>query len=124
MQSDDEGMELAVTQEGIKEIFSDTFIIRFPIRTGEAWAAGQPRGGHGHRTLRVLSVNEPCSAGNLKIQDCMTIEDEDPSPTGLKIVTTYARDLGPVRYMYYRKTSGEVRLIQSVTLTSHKFSGQ
>ncbi len=124
MQSDDEGIELAVSGEGIKEISINTFIIKFPIRANETWTAGQPKDGHRSRTFRVLSASKPCSAGNLKIPDCTTIEDDDASASGLRIVTTYGRDLGPVLYLYYRKTHGKQLLVQTVTLTSYKFTGR
>ena len=123
MQSDDEAMELAVSPEGIKEISSNTFIIKFPIKAGERWSAGQLEGGNKSRTFRVLSANGPCSVDSLKISNCITIEDEDASATGLRTVTTYGRDLGPVLYMYYRKTAGKELLVQTLTLTSHKFTG-
>lgn len=120
MQSDDEAMELAVTRKGIKEISSNTLIIKFPVRAGKCWAAGQS---NKSRRFRVLSANKPCSVSQLKIRDCITIGDEDASATGSKTVTTYGLDLGPVLYAYYQKAVGKEHLVQTVTLTSHKFAG-
>lgn len=122
MQADDEPMELAVTREGIKEISSNTLIIKFPTKTGQTWSAGGG-GGNQSRTLRVLSSKQSCSVNGLKIPDCLTIEDEDSSATGLRTVTTYGRDIGPVRYVYYRKKEGTEPLVQTVTLISHKVTG-
>lgn len=123
MQSDDEAMELAVTPEGIREISSNVFIIKFPIKTGQTWSAGEGESGNKSRTFRVLTANKPCSVEGLNISDCVSIEDEDATATGLKTVTTYGRDIGPVQYVYYRKKAGNELLLQSVTLTSHKFRG-
>lgn len=120
MQSDDETMELAVTRKGIKEISSNTLIIKFPVRAGKCWAAGQS---NKFRRFRVLSVNKPCSVSQLKIRDCITIGDEDASATGSKTVMTYGLDLGPVLHAYYQKAARKEHLVQTVTLTSHKFAG-
>jgi hypothetical protein len=62
----------------------------------------------------VLSAKQACSVDGRKISDCLTIEDEDPSATGLKTVTTYGRDIGPVLYLYYRKKAGRELLVQTV----------
>jgi hypothetical protein len=121
-QSDDEAMELAVTPEGIREISSNVLLLKFPIKTGETWS-GEGESGNKSRTFRVLTANKPCSVGGLNISDCVTIEDEDATATGLKTVTTYGRDIGPVQYVYYRKKAGKELLLQCVTLTSHKFRG-
>ena len=122
MQSDDEAMDLAVTQDGMKEVSSNTFIIKFPIKTGERWSAGRAEVGHQPRVFRVLSVKAPCSVGSMKISDCVTIEDA--SANGLKIVTTYGRDVGPVLYRYYQSTAGNEVLIQTVILVSHNLKGE
>jgi hypothetical protein len=122
MQSDDEAMELAVTPDGIKEISSGTLILKFPVRAGDTWAVGQQKNGASMRTFRVLSADQPCSVDSLNVPDCVVIEDE-VSAAGLKTVTTYAPDVGPVLYRYYQKQAGKESLVQTVTLTSHKFAG-
>jgi hypothetical protein len=122
MQSDDEAMQLAVTPQGILETTENTIVLRFPIAAGDKW--GQtPTGARYSKSYFVRSAKQPCEAENFKMESCVVVEENDPG-THLKTVTTYGRDIGPVRYDYYETRAGKEVLIQTVSLTAHRFAAR
>jgi hypothetical protein len=96
--TDDEGMQLQFTPEGLRESSDGFFVLRFPIIKGKTWS------GSGHdqnRVFVVLSEGERCAVGKFKFQSCSVVRDDDPE-TKLRTVTTYAFGVGPVQYEYYK----------------------
>jgi len=96
--SDDEGMNLQFTSEGLHESNYDFFVLRFPITKGNTWSVSR----HDQkRVFLVLSEGERCAVGKFKFQSCAVVRDDDPE-VKLRIVTTYALGVGPVQYEYYK----------------------
>jgi hypothetical protein len=120
MQSDDEAMELRVSAVGIEEMASRVLILRSQLAKGDTWISGGAPWSSARKS-RVLSVHEPCRVGSISSRDCVRLED-DEEKLHLRIVTTYARGIGPVRYEYFRGSPpGEVP-VQIVELTSYHLS--
>jgi hypothetical protein len=118
MQSDDEAMQLSITPLGIVETTDETLVLRFPITVGDSWTQTPPGSAHS-RSFYVRSANQPCEVDRSKIPACVVVEEKN-SGTGLRTVTTYGRDIGPVRYDYYNRQSGKETLVQSVSLVSRE----
>jgi hypothetical protein len=76
LDSDDSGMNLKFTSEGLRELSSDFFVLRFPMTTGKTWSVGS----NGQsRVFVVLGEGEPCSVGKLKFKECAIVREDDPS---------------------------------------------
>jgi hypothetical protein len=118
MDVDDEAMLLAITPQGIVETTDETYLLRFPITAGDTWTQ-TPRGSNRSLSFLVRSANQPCQVNGHRVSACVVVEQDD-SATGLKTVTTYGRDIGPVHYDYYKQQAGKDNLIQSVSLVAHK----
>jgi hypothetical protein len=114
MQADDEAMRLRVTEAGIEEIDSKVYLLKFPLAAGTTWST-KSSDGNVRRSFRVLSIGSPCGAATKQFQQCAVVEDDDPQ-TGLRTVTTYARNAGSVKFEYFRKTGGVERCVQTLEL--------
>jgi hypothetical protein len=112
--SDDGAMSLRMSAQGLEDS-SSVIIPKTPIFAGKRWQTAES--GH-HRTFRVLSVGHPCQAGQITSDDCLSIEDEDDA-LRFRTVTTYAKGIGPVRYVYYLKNGPSKQPIQTVELLSY-----
>jgi len=96
--SDDSGMNLQYSQEGLRELVDDFFVLKFPLNKGNSWKVD--RDGQ-DRQFVVASEGEQCEVGKLKFTSCAVVRDDDRKAK-LRIVTTYAYSVGPVRYEYYK----------------------
>jgi hypothetical protein len=112
--SDDEAMMLYMSPRGLEETSFGVLIPKSPIIVGEKWTSAKPT----RRIFRVLSVSQPCHAGSIASEDCLTVEDEDDA-VNFRTITTYAKGIGPIRYEYFRKSTKAVRPIQTVELLSY-----
>jgi hypothetical protein len=71
------------------------------------------------RGSAVVSVGQPCKVGKLTFSDCVVIEDSDEE-LELKTVTTYARNVGPVAYEYFKRPGSTVdKFFELLELLSH-----
>ena len=100
-ESDDDGMQLQFTREGLKELGNDFYILRFPLLKGSSWGVDRHQ-----RVFTVVSEGEPCAVGKYKFSECAVIQDDDREAR-LRTVTTYAFGAGPVRYEYFRLKGGQ-----------------
>lgn len=114
--SDDVGMQLQVTNEGLRETSSDFFLLRFPLQKGNTWTV--PR--H-NRVFTVLVEGERCAVGNLRFDACTMIQDDDQEAK-LRTITTYALGVGPVRYEYYKSNGEQFGTHASQTLSLVSYS--
>ena len=114
--SDDEAMMLWISSSGLEETTSGVLIPKSPIVAGERWTTA--KSSHHHK-FHVLSVDQPCHEGSISSENCLTVEDEDDA-LRFRIITTYAKGIGPIRYEYYSKKAPEVRPIQTVELISYQ----
>jgi len=95
-EADDEGMQLQVTPDGLLELSANFYLFQFPMRKGGSW---KPKGHE--RQFSLLSEGDPCTVGKFTFQMCAVVQDDDKE-ANLRTVTTYAYDVGPVRYEYYK----------------------
>jgi hypothetical protein len=98
--SDDEAMVLLTSAEGIEELSSHVFVLKSSLSSGEKWAS-EKTSDSPPRFFEILAVHQPCRAGPISSDDCVTVEDKDET-IHLRTVTTYARGIGPIRYTYFR----------------------
>jgi hypothetical protein len=112
--SDDTGMQLQFSREGIRELSGDFFVLKFPLQKGNKWSVS----GH-DRVFVVVSEGEPCLGGNRKFDVCAVVQDDDHKAK-LRIITTYAYGVGPVSYEYYKMvgTEFEPKATQTLNLIS------
>lgn len=122
---------LLLTEDGLKDVGSDPvvdteYILRFPIRKGDEWklpSSQIPGAQQPSVRWRVLSVNESCTSGRHKFTDCVVVErvNED---VNIKMVTSYARFVGPVKYLYFKHPphSPDDAPFATVTLLSYSLS--
>jgi len=113
--SDDDGMQLQFTDEGLKELANDFYLLRFPLLKGSTWSAD-----HRNRVFTVLSEGEPCTVGKREFRECAVIQDDDHEAK-LRTTTTYAFGAGPVRYEYRRLEDGkaESQATQKMEMVSY-----
>ena len=98
-EADDEGMQLQITPDGLLELSANFYVLRFPIKKGENWKPKEH-----DRQFSVLSEGDPCTVGKFAFHRCAVVQDDDKE-ANLRTVTTYAYDVGPVRYEYYKRGS-------------------
>jgi len=93
--SDDSGMNLQFSSEGLREVTDDFFVLRFPLKKGNTWSTGRGR------EFIVVSEGEQCVLAKLNFPRC-AIDRDDDKTARLRTVTTYAYGVGPVRYEYFK----------------------
>jgi hypothetical protein len=121
MQADDEAMQLTVSELGLEDVSSRTLVLKSTLSSGEHWlGAANSRTRQSRQSFKVTSVGRLCSAGSIRFQDCVVVEELDPG-TQMRTVTTYARGVGPVEYRYFRlRPNASEEPLQTVTLDSYK----
>jgi len=114
-ESDDDGMQLQFTHEGLKELGNDFYVLRFPLTKGSTWSVE-----HHERVFTVLREGEPCAVGKFNFSECLVIQDEDREAR-LRTITTYAFGTGPVRYEYCRLdgAQAESQATQTMEIVSY-----
>ena len=78
------------------------------------------------RRFHALSVGLSCRVGRIASADCITVEDRDER-IHLRTVTTYARGIGPIRYVnfqYSEDRGSKTKSAQTVELVSYHVSAQ
>jgi len=97
VEADDEGMQLQATPDGLLELTSNFYILRFPVKKGDSWKVN----GQHDRILSVISEGKSCAVGELTFSRCAVVRDDDREAK-LRTITTYAFGVGPVRYEYHK----------------------
>jgi hypothetical protein len=79
------------------------FLLKYPVHTGNRWSSkSQGYGVEGKlNEFEVVFAGKTCSVGNRSFDDCATIREIDES-IKLFSLTTYARGVGPVKYVYFK----------------------
>lgn len=101
---DDGYMELSPGIRGVEDVRQGIFLLKFPITAGEQWSHQRQSVRKNHKVshiFKVQSAGKPCAAGKFTFSDCVVVEDSDEE-LDLKTVTTYARDVGPISYKYWK----------------------
>jgi len=106
----DEPLSLSRVEAGIVEEGTERFLLKNPLLTGGRWTAKSlslKKPGAVH-TFDMVSVGKACSVGSHSFDDCAIVRETDEA-NNLASVTTYARGIGPVRYVYFKGLqSGEI----------------
>jgi hypothetical protein len=123
IQIDDDYLELSVGPGGVEEVRHGIFLLKFPVIVGQHWSKEYQsvlKNREVSRKFSVLSAGKPCSVGRFKFSDCVVVEDSDEE-LDLKTVTTYARNVGPVAYEYFRRAGAPTvdKFFESFALLSH-----
>jgi hypothetical protein len=123
IQEDDDYLELSLGPGGVEEVRQGIFHLKFPVIAGQQWSKEYQsvlKNREVSRKFSVMSVGQPCKVGKLAFSDCVVIEDSDEE-LELKTVTTYARNVGPVSYEYFKCPSGSTvdKFFESLELLSH-----
>jgi hypothetical protein len=105
---DDEGLSLAESLAGVAEAGTDRYLFRIPLRTGDRWnsKSGSLRAKGKMDSFEVITVGVPCSAGKHLFSDCVEIREIDEA-NNIASLTTYARGVGPVKYVYFKNLHSE-----------------
>ncbi|MGO9270160.1 MAG: hypothetical protein ACLQOO_07895 [Terriglobia bacterium] len=111
---DDDAMLLHESPDGIEETDDGVLILTSSVTTGERWTSGTAP----PRTFHVLSVGQPCGAGPVTSHDCVTVEEQDEA-IHLRIITTYAKGIGPIRYEYFLQNVPGASPVETVELLSY-----
>lgn len=121
MQADDEAMQLTLSELGLEDISSHTLILKGPLGAGQRWlATDKTQKNQSQASFRVTSIGQSCAAGSARFSDCAIVEEIDPG-THMRTITTYAKNVGPVEYRYFRiRLNGSSEPLQIVTLSSCK----
>jgi len=116
VEADDEGMQLQITTNGLLELSANFYVLQFPIKKGDNWKLKEHE-----RLFSVLSEGDPCTVGKFSFHKCAVVQDDDME-ANLRTVTTYAYDVGPVSYEYYKWVSGSFERQPSQTLKIVSYS--
>jgi hypothetical protein len=110
----DSPLVLSRLRDGIVEA-GDRFLLKYPIRIGNRWSSkSNMYGAEGELDVfEVVSAGRPCLVGTRSFDDCVTVRETDEGAS-LFLLTTYARGVGPVKYVYFEDV--HFRAIES-TLT-------
>lgn len=127
-EGDEEYWALLISELGLREVGdsgNEYYLIRSPLEEGKTWKEPLPSETNPYRVFKILSLGRPCRAGKFRFSDCMIVE-EDRGSGNLRIVRTYARHVGPVRFEYFGpvESSKGRGLIQVAELVSYKLSGR
>ena len=98
----DSPLEFSPQDGGIRES-GGTFVLKYPLVAGNRWR-GKSQGVAAEGKLdelEVVSSGKPCSVGSHSFRDCVIIRDTDEGSDVFSL-TTYARGVGPVKYVYFQ----------------------
>ena len=118
---EDDSQQLLVTEQGLKDVPTGYYLIPWPVKIGSEWHYEIEKGDPSKKfsvSFKVASAGTPCDVQEHHFSDCLIVEQRNEE-TDLRVVTTYARDVGPAKYVYYRLRGGrDGELLQSVELVS------
>lgn len=99
----DEPLSLAMVPDGVKEADTDRFLVKNAMQPGDRWVAASQslRAKLKGDSFEVASAGAACTVGGRSFVDCLVIKEVDEA-NNLGSVTTYARGIGPVKYVYFR----------------------
>jgi hypothetical protein len=105
---DDEPLSLSEVETGIVEAGTERFLLKYPLRTGERWSAKSQsfRAPGKSDAFEVTSAGKACSVGKHSFKDCTTVREIDEA-NNVASLTTYARGVGPVKYVYFKDLHSE-----------------
>ena len=105
----DEPLSLSELETGIAEAGTERFVLKNGLHTGDRWSVKS-------RSLRApgkldafeaLSVGKVCFDGRRSFEDCAIVREIDEA-NDVASLTTYARGVGPVKYVYFKGAHSDV----------------
>jgi len=104
----DDTLDLSVVHGGVLEWSSERFVLKNPLHTGDRWSdvTNDARGKGKLDAFEVVSAGNSCSVGDHSFDDCATVREDDDA-NNVTSVTTYARGVGPVKYVYFKALRSE-----------------
>jgi len=105
---DDEPLSLVEVPGGIAEADTDRFLLKIPLHAGDRWSSSS-RSLRARGTMdafQVISVGKPCLIREHSFDDCVVIREVDEA-NNVASLTTYARGVGPVKYVYFKGLHSE-----------------
>ena len=105
---DDEPLSLVEVDGCITEADTERILLKNPVHSGDRWITRSTsvRSTGKLDDFEVVSAGKACSAGELSFEDCATIREIDEA-NNVASVTTYARGVGPVKYVYLKALHSE-----------------
>jgi len=105
---DDEPLSLSQVETGIVEAGTERFLLKNPLRTGDRWSTKSRslRAPGKSDAFEVISAGKACSIGERSFDDCATVREIDEA-NNVASLTTYARGVGPVKYVYFKGLHSE-----------------
>lgn len=120
-EGDEVYLALEVSEKGIRDVDipledDSQYRLMFPIKQGNEWTGGVDPENEifKPRSLSILSVGKPCVAAGAEYPDCVIVE-EIRQRSNLRIVASYARNVGPVRFDYFRHPPATVDAVPETT---------
>lgn len=105
---DDEPLNLSEGKSGIFEAGSERFLLKYPLHSGDHWSSlsRSLRAPGKSDIFEVISAGKACSVGGHSFEDCVTVREIDEA-NHVASLTTYARGVGPVKYVYFKSLRSE-----------------
>jgi len=99
----DEPLSLSAVQDGVLEWGSERIILKKPLRAKDRWTvkSDTARGKGKLDAFEVVSAGEECTVGGESFEDCASVREDDEA-NNVTSLTTYARRVGPVKYVYFK----------------------
>jgi hypothetical protein len=100
---DDEPLSISEVPGGIVEADTERFLLKNPLHVGDRWGAKSHslRAAGKLDSSEVISAGKDCSVGGHSFNDCATVREVDEA-NNVTSLTTYARGVGPVKYVYFK----------------------
>ncbi len=115
---DDEPLSLSSVEAGIVEADTERFLLKNPLRPGDRWSTKSRslRAPNKVDAFEVISSGKSCSAGERSFDDCTIVREVDEA-NNVASLTTYARGVGPIRYVYFKSLHSE-QVLTTLTIKS------
>jgi hypothetical protein len=99
----DEPLGLSETKNGVAEAGTERVLLKYPLQAGDRWSGkSQSLKAKGKSfAFEVIEAGKPCGIGGQFFDDCAVVREVDGA-NDVTSLTTYARGVGPVKYVYFK----------------------
>jgi hypothetical protein len=99
----DESLSLSESEMGVVETGTSRILLKRPLRTGQRWrvASQSLRAPGKSDSFEVTSAAKACFVGGHSFNNCVIVREIDEANHVVSL-TTYARRVGPVKYVYFK----------------------
>jgi hypothetical protein len=104
----DEPLSLSDVEMGIVEAGTNRFLLKRPLRTGQRWSTTSQslRSPNTNDSFEVTSSGKICSVGARSFNNCVIVREIDEA-NHVASLLTYARGVGPVKYVYFKDLNSD-----------------